>query len=174
MGGDFAEVRARAGVRDVPVAVQEMNSTSHDDEADLRRRWAALWARLRVPPESVPSINPLISAYRSPSRHYHNLTHIRSCLDELSYVSTLCSNLDAVELAKMTRMRAARDILIVTDLPADRSEPQEDGGVIAKVGYDATMKPGDRREGFDKALPPPDSYERMRKLLLRVKPEMLI
>jgi 4-hydroxy-3-polyprenylbenzoate decarboxylase len=83
-------------------------------------------------------------------------------------------DLDAVELAKMTRMRAERDILIVTDLPADRSEPQEDGGVITKVGYDATMKAGDRREGFDKALPPPDSYERMRQLLLRVKPEMLI
>lgn len=74
----------------------------------------------------------------------------------------------------MTRMRAERDILIVTDLPADRSEPQESGGVIAKVGYDATMKAGDRREGFDKALPPPDSYERMRQLLSRVKPEILV
>ncbi|TAX57658.1 UbiD family decarboxylase [Rhizobium leguminosarum] len=83
-------------------------------------------------------------------------------------------DLGAVELAKMTRMRAERDILIVTDLPADRSEPQEHGGVIAKVGYDATMKAGDRREGFDKALPPPDSYERMRQLLSRVKPEILV
>ncbi|MGO7830701.1 UbiD family decarboxylase, partial [Rhizobium johnstonii] len=77
-----------------------------------------------------------------------------------------------VEFAKMTRMRAERDILIVTDLPADLSEPQEDAGVITKVGYDATMKAGDRREVFEKALPPPDSYERMRQLLLRTKPEM--
>jgi 4-hydroxy-3-polyprenylbenzoate decarboxylase len=76
---------------------------------------------------------------------------------------------EAVELAKSTRMRAERDILIVTDLPADRSEPQEDGGVVAKVGYDATHKPGDRKEGFDKALPPPASYDRMRDLLARIK-----
>jgi 4-hydroxy-3-polyprenylbenzoate decarboxylase len=46
--------------------------------------------------------------------------------------------------------------------------------VIAKVGYDATMKAGDRKEGFDKALPPPESYERMRRLLSRVKPEMIV
>jgi len=82
-------------------------------------------------------------------------------------------DLAAVELAKMTRMRSDRDILIVTDLPADRSEPQESGGVVAKVGYDATMKAGDRKEGFDKALPSPESYERMRQLLARVKPEMI-
>ena len=37
-------------------------------------------------------------------------------------------DLEAVELAKMTRMRAERDILIVSDLPADRSEPQEERG----------------------------------------------
>ena len=75
---------------------------------------------------------------------------------------------EAVELAKSTRMRAERDILIVTDLPADRSEPQEAGGVIAKVGYDATCRAGDRKEGFDKALPPPASYERMRSLMARI------
>ena len=42
-------------------------------------------------------------------------------------------DLEAVELAKSTRMRAERDILVVNDLPADRSEPQEEGGVVAKV-----------------------------------------
>ena len=54
-------------------------------------------------------------------------------------------------------MRAERDILIVRDLPADRSEPQEDGGMVTKVGYDATCKAGDRKEGYDKALPPPEA-----------------
>lgn len=77
-------------------------------------------------------------------------------------------DIEAVELAKSTRMRAERDILIVTDLPADRSEPQEEGGMVAKVGYDATCRPGDRKEGFDKALPPPESYTRMRALLARI------
>lgn len=80
-------------------------------------------------------------------------------------------DLHAVELAKATRMRAERDILIVTDLPADRSEPQEVGGMVAKVGYDATCNPGDRKEGFDKALPPPAAYERMARLLARLEAE---
>ncbi len=76
---------------------------------------------------------------------------------------------EAVELAKSTRMRAERDVLIVTDLPADRSEPQESGGMVAKVGYDATIRQSDRKEGFDKALPPEASYERMRAVLARAQ-----
>lgn len=80
-------------------------------------------------------------------------------------------DLEAVEFAKSTRMRAERDILIVNDLPADRSEPQESGGMVAKVGYDATCRPDDRREGYDKALPPEASYARMRELLARLRPE---
>ena len=76
---------------------------------------------------------------------------------------------EAVELAKLTRMRAERDVLIVTDLPADRSEPQEAGGMVAKIGYDATIRVGDRKEGFDKALPPEASYERMRGVVARAK-----
>ena len=80
-------------------------------------------------------------------------------------------DLEAVELAKSTRMRAERDILIVTDLPADRSEPQEAGGVVAKVGYDATCRPDDRKEGFDKALPPEASYQRMRDVIARIQPK---
>ena len=81
---------------------------------------------------------------------------------------------EAVEYAKMTRMRAERDILIVEDLPADRSEPQEAGGVVSKIGYDATCKPTDRAEGFDKALPPESAYERMRALLSRIQPELSV
>lgn len=76
---------------------------------------------------------------------------------------------EAVELAKSTRMRAERDVLIVTDLPADRSEPQEAGGMVAKIGYDATIRPADRKEGFDKALPPAEAYARMRDVLARAK-----
>ncbi len=82
-------------------------------------------------------------------------------------------DLSAVELAKMTRMRAERDVLIVERLPADRSEAQEDGGVVAKIGYDATMKAGDRRQGYDKALPPKDAYARMKDLLAEIRPDLL-
>lgn len=79
----------------------------------------------------------------------------------------------AVEWAKLSRMRARRDILIVDDLPADRSEPQEAGGMVAKVGYDATCKAGDRKEGFERATPPADATLRMRDVLARLRPEFL-
>jgi 4-hydroxy-3-polyprenylbenzoate decarboxylase len=71
----------------------------------------------------------------------------------------------AVELSKMTRFRAERDLLVVPGMPADRSEPQEHGGTVTKVGYDATCKEGDRKEGFEKAMPPPEALERMRSRL---------
>ena len=74
-------------------------------------------------------------------------------------------DLEAVELAKSTRMRAERDILIVQGMTADRSEPQEDSFLVTKIGYDATCKQGDRKEGYDKALPPAESYERMRAVI---------
>lgn len=68
----------------------------------------------------------------------------------------------AVEAARLTRLRAERDLLVIAAMPADRSEPQEEAGVVAKLGYDATCRPGDRKEGFDKALPPADTLARMR------------
>ncbi|MDQ1196160.1 2,5-furandicarboxylate decarboxylase 1 [Rhizobium sp. SORGH_AS 787] len=71
-------------------------------------------------------------------------------------------DINAVELAKSTRMRVERDVLIIPGLPADRSEPQEDGSMVTKIGYDATCKPGDRKEGYDKAVPPQSAYDRMR------------
>jgi 4-hydroxy-3-polyprenylbenzoate decarboxylase len=79
-------------------------------------------------------------------------------------------DLEAVEFAKMTRMRAERDVLIVPGLPTDRSEPLEDGGVITKTGYDATRRAGDRKLGFDKALPPEAALERMRAMLAKHHP----
>jgi len=80
----------------------------------------------------------------------------------------------AVEVAKLTRLRAERDLLVVPGMSADRSEPQEDGGVVTKVGYDATCKPGDRKEGFDKAQPPADTLARMRTRLAATHPRFLI
>jgi 2,5-furandicarboxylate decarboxylase 1 len=81
-------------------------------------------------------------------------------------------DLAAVELAKMNRMRAERDILVVPGLSADRSEPQEERGMVTKTGYDATCKPGDRKEGFDAALPPPEAMARMRAYLAEHHPEL--
>lgn len=79
----------------------------------------------------------------------------------------------AVEVAKLTRLRAERDLLVLPGLPADRSEPQEDAGVVTKIGYDATCKPGDRKEGFEQALPPAEVVARMRSRLSTTHPHLL-
>jgi 2,5-furandicarboxylate decarboxylase 1 len=60
----------------------------------------------------------------------------------------------AVEWARVNRMRLERDILLIPGAGADRSEPMEDGGMVTKVGFDATARAGDRAEGVDKASAP--------------------
>lgn len=59
----------------------------------------------------------------------------------------------AVDWARMNRMRLERDILVLPDCGADRSEPMEAGKLVTKAGFDATAKVADRAEGIDKALP---------------------
>jgi 4-hydroxy-3-polyprenylbenzoate decarboxylase len=65
-------------------------------------------------------------------------------------------DMNAVERARITHCRADRDIVVVPGVSADRSEPQEVDGLVAKVGYDATARDQDRREG-SRAANPPDS-----------------
>ena len=60
----------------------------------------------------------------------------------------------AVDWARTNRMRFERDLLLVPQSGADRSEPMEHGGLVTKAGYDATAKSGDRAEGIERALPP--------------------
>ncbi len=69
-----------------------------------------------------------------------------------------------VEWALATRMRAERDLLVVPDVRADRAEPLERGGLVGKLGIDATRKAGDRSD-WTEALPPPDVLERVRRRL---------
>jgi 2,5-furandicarboxylate decarboxylase 1 len=59
-----------------------------------------------------------------------------------------------VDWARSSRVRMERDLLLVPEAGADRSEPMESAGLVTKVGLDATRTPGDRAEGFDLAVPP--------------------
>jgi 2,5-furandicarboxylate decarboxylase 1 len=68
----------------------------------------------------------------------------------------------AVEWARVSRMRLERDILLIPGAGADRSEPMEEGGMVTKVGFDATARTGDRAEGVERALPPPEVTEASR------------
>ncbi|MDB5397847.1 MAG: hypothetical protein JWM91_5353 [Rhodospirillales bacterium] len=60
----------------------------------------------------------------------------------------------AVEWARTNRMKLERDLLLIPQAGTDRSEPMEQGGLVTKVGFDATAKANDRVEGVDRALPP--------------------
>ncbi len=69
-----------------------------------------------------------------------------------------------VEWAMATRMKADRDLVVVPGVRTDRSDPLESGGIIAKLGIDATMRPGDRSD-WTRALPPERARRRARELL---------
>ena len=50
-------------------------------------------------------------------------------------------------------MKADEDLVIVPGVRADRSEPLERGGVIAKLGVDATLKDGGAATGRMRSTP---------------------
>jgi len=65
-----------------------------------------------------------------------------------------------VEWARLARMKAERDLLILPDVVTDRNEPQQSGGVVGKLGMDATVRAGDRAAGMELALPPQEYRDR--------------
>jgi 2,5-furandicarboxylate decarboxylase 1 len=69
-----------------------------------------------------------------------------------------------VEWALATRMRAERDLLVAPDVRADRAEPLERGGLVGKLGIDATRKAGDRPD-WTEARPPSEVLARVRRRL---------
>jgi 4-hydroxy-3-polyprenylbenzoate decarboxylase len=71
---------------------------------------------------------------------------------------------EQVAWAVATRMRADRDLLVVPGVRADRSEPLEQGGVIAKLGIDATRRGGDRPD-WRRAELPAHALRKARELL---------
>ena len=69
-----------------------------------------------------------------------------------------------VEWAIATRMKADRDLVVVPGVRADRSEPLESAGMVAKLGVDATRKDADRAD-WEQARPPEAAASRARELL---------
>jgi 4-hydroxy-3-polyprenylbenzoate decarboxylase len=70
----------------------------------------------------------------------------------------------AVEWAIATRVKPDRDLVVVPGVRADRSEPLEQDGTIAKLGIDATRRAGDRSD-WQHARPPEQAVKRARELL---------
>jgi 2,5-furandicarboxylate decarboxylase 1 len=76
----------------------------------------------------------------------------------------------AVDWARTNRMRLERDLMLIPNAGADRSEPMEEGGVVTKIGFDATAKANDRIEGNDRAQPPAEVRESVKQWLLAQLP----
>jgi 2,5-furandicarboxylate decarboxylase 1 len=75
---------------------------------------------------------------------------------------------EQVDWAVSSRVRPERDLLLVPDAPAERSEPLDrPPGVVTKWGIDATMAEDDRQPGWQRAAPPPEVCARVRRLLRR-------
>ncbi|MCL5430342.1 MAG: pantetheine-phosphate adenylyltransferase [Candidatus Marsarchaeota archaeon] len=74
----------------------EPNNT--EDTAELRRSWDRLWGDLGAKGDPEPVFNALTEAYSS-GRAYHNLTHVRECIDEVEKVRELLADPNAVEFA---------------------------------------------------------------------------
>jgi 2,5-furandicarboxylate decarboxylase 1 len=71
----------------------------------------------------------------------------------------------AVDWARTNRMRLERDLMLIPNAGADRSEPMEAGGLVTKAGFDATAKEGDRLEGNERARPPQPVTEAVKQWL---------
>jgi 2,5-furandicarboxylate decarboxylase 1 len=71
----------------------------------------------------------------------------------------------AVDWARINRMRLERDLTLIPGASAVRSEPTEERGLVTKVGFDATAKAGDRIEGNDRAEPPAEVRESVKRWL---------
>ena len=69
-----------------------------------------------------------------------------------------------VDWALATRFKADRDLVVVPAVRADRSEPLEAEGTVAKLGIDATRRVGDRPD-WRRATPPEAARARARELL---------
>ena len=73
-------------------------------------------------------------------------------------------NAQQVEWATATRVKPDRDFVVIPAVRADRSEPLEQGGTVAKLGIDATRCPGDRSD-WELARPPEAALARARTIL---------
>jgi 4-hydroxy-3-polyprenylbenzoate decarboxylase len=71
-------------------------------------------------------------------------------------------NAQQVEWALATRMRAERDLVVVSSASTSRSDPIEQGGTVGKLGIDATRKQGDR-DDWRLAQPPAEVMRKISK-----------
>jgi 2,5-furandicarboxylate decarboxylase 1 len=105
-----------------------------------------------------------------PGEARHAIAAVFAALSIAKRVTVVDEDIDpwdpvAVDWARTNRMRLERDLILLPNERAVRSEPMEIGGAVTKVGFDATAKPHDRAEGHERALPPAEACEAARRWL---------
>jgi predicted metal-dependent HD superfamily phosphohydrolase len=98
----------------------------------LSNRLATLCARIGCPAAGL--VEPLLSAYGHPDRHYHNLQHIADCLSDLDGVHDLARQPEAVELAIWYHD-------VVYDTHATNNEEQSAGFAATALGVAGMPRP---------------------------------
>lgn len=66
---------------------------------EIRNRWYAVWQKLHAQEVPYEALEKLITAYTSPDRFYHNLTHIQDCLSLFDQTNYLAAHPEEVEVA---------------------------------------------------------------------------
>ncbi|MDZ7840109.1 MAG: hypothetical protein U5R46_04680 [Gammaproteobacteria bacterium] len=74
-------------------------TASERASADLALRFAGLMKRFSLEPYADELFTLLDRCYGKPGRHFHNLAHIRRCIDRLDEVHDLLDDPDAAEIA---------------------------------------------------------------------------
>jgi len=65
----------------------------------MKNRFLKLWLRIGAKSSADAAFELLVNAYTQPHRFYHNLDHIRTCLDIFEHIRSMASNPDAVEFS---------------------------------------------------------------------------
>jgi len=140
--------------------------------AGLARRLAALMPALRqvaVTPGGAGRLHAVIALDdHEPGDAERAMFAAWAAVSLIKLITVVDGDIDPwdpvqVEWAIATRLRAERDLRVVPTMRADRAEPLARDGVVAKLGLDATRKPGDR--DWRRAAPPSDIVDAVRRRL---------
>ncbi|HLC59535.1 MAG TPA: hypothetical protein VJH34_03355 [archaeon] len=66
---------------------------------NTRQRWLDLWRRVNAKGESISVYSRIAAKYSTEGRYYHNIDHIKYCLEELDNVRDIVVDKDEVEMA---------------------------------------------------------------------------
>ncbi|MEN6307304.1 MAG: N-methyl-D-aspartate receptor NMDAR2C subunit [Anaerohalosphaeraceae bacterium] len=96
----------------------------------MKNRFLKLWSLIGAKSSTDAAFELLVNTYTQPHRFYHNLDHIRACLDIFEPIRSMASNPDSVEFALWYHD-------VVYDVRGSQNEEQS-----ALIAYNTCMEAG--------------------------------